>query len=99
MKKLLRVLSGESVWPPPMWLMRQAGRYLPEYRAIRAKVPDFIALCTTPELAAEVTGDTKALNLGTTLSTLVMRALAKGRLKQKVEEVLKNKLKGLFGKP
>ena len=55
MKKLLRVLSGESVWPPPMWLMRQAGRYLPEYRAIRAKVPDFIALCTTPELAAEVT--------------------------------------------
>ncbi len=43
------------MWPPPMWLMRQAGRYLPEYRAIRAGVTDFIALCTTPEKAAEVT--------------------------------------------
>ncbi len=52
---VLRVLSGESVWPPPIWLMRQAGRYLPEYRAVRAKAGDFIALCTTPELAAEVT--------------------------------------------
>jgi uroporphyrinogen decarboxylase len=54
-KTLPRALRGEAVWPPPIWLMRQAGRYLPEYRAIRATVPDFIALCTTPDLATEVT--------------------------------------------
>ena len=54
-KPLLRALQGEPVWPPPVWLMRQAGRYLPEYREIRAAAADFIAMCTTPELAAEIT--------------------------------------------
>jgi uroporphyrinogen decarboxylase len=54
-KPLLRTLRGEPVWPPPIWLMRQAGRYLPEYRTVRSRVGDFIALCTTPDLAAEVT--------------------------------------------
>ena len=54
-KRLLRTLNGEAVWPPPVWLMRQAGRYLPEYRAIRAQAPDFVGLCTSPDKAAEVT--------------------------------------------
>jgi uroporphyrinogen decarboxylase len=54
-KKLIAVLRGEPSWPPPVWLMRQAGRYLPEYRALRAKAGDFISLCTSPDLAAEAT--------------------------------------------
>jgi uroporphyrinogen decarboxylase len=52
---LLTVLNGTPVWPPPIWLMRQAGRYLPEYRAVRAQVPDFVALCLDPARACEVT--------------------------------------------
>ncbi|MFN3293952.1 MAG: uroporphyrinogen decarboxylase [Gemmobacter sp.] len=54
-KTLLRALNGETLPVPPVWLMRQAGRYLPEYRATRAKAGDFLKLCYTPDLAAEVT--------------------------------------------
>jgi len=53
--KLLQVLNGEPVYPPPVWLMRQAGRYLPEYKATRAQAGDFISLCLNPALATEVT--------------------------------------------
>jgi uroporphyrinogen decarboxylase len=54
-KPLLRALAGEALATPPWWLMRQAGRYLPEYRAIRAQAEDFVALCLNPSLAAELT--------------------------------------------
>jgi uroporphyrinogen decarboxylase len=53
--KLLRVLAGEAVSPPPIWIMRQAGRYLPEYRETRKNAGSFLDLCFTPRLAAEVT--------------------------------------------
>jgi len=54
-KKLLRALAGETQDVPPIWMMRQAGRYLPEYRATRAQAGDFLSLCYNSELAAEVT--------------------------------------------
>ncbi|NJM81303.1 MAG: uroporphyrinogen decarboxylase [Tabrizicola sp.] len=54
-KKILRAIGGEVLPTPPIWMMRQAGRYLPEYRATRARAGDFLSLCYTPDLAAEVT--------------------------------------------
>ncbi|MCP1336497.1 uroporphyrinogen decarboxylase [Futiania mangrovi] len=54
-KPLLRALSGEALPTPPVWLMRQAGRYLPEYRKVRAEARDFLDLCYSPDLATEVT--------------------------------------------
>jgi len=54
-KYLLRALAGETLSPPPVWLMRQAGRYLPEYRKVRADAGSFLDLCYNPDLAVEVT--------------------------------------------
>ncbi len=54
-KALLRALAGEVLPRPAWWLMRQAGRYLPEYRELRSRVGDFLELCLTPPLAAEAT--------------------------------------------
>ena len=54
-KTILRALQGEILPTPPIWMMRQAGRYLPEYRATRAQAGDFLKLCYNSELAAEVT--------------------------------------------
>lgn len=54
-KTILRALAGETLPTPPIWMMRQAGRYLPEYRATRAEAGDFLSLCYNSDLAAEVT--------------------------------------------
>jgi uroporphyrinogen decarboxylase len=54
-RKLVRTLNGEKISPPPFWFMRQAGRYLPEYRNVRQTAKNFLKFCYTPDLAVEVT--------------------------------------------
>ena len=54
-KRLVQALNGARQVPPPVWLMRQAGRYLPEYRELRRQAADFLAFCLTPDLALEAT--------------------------------------------
>lgn len=54
-KPFIRALKGEALDIPPMWLMRQAGRYLPEYREVRKSAGSFLDLCYNPDLATEVT--------------------------------------------
>ena len=52
---LCKLNDGDKIWPPPIWLMRQAGRYLPEYNVIRNKAGSFLDLCYKPDYASEVT--------------------------------------------
>ena len=54
-KTILRALAGETLPNLPIWMMRQAGRYLPEYKATCAQAGDFLSLCYNPDLATEVT--------------------------------------------